>query len=146
MAVRPSAFWDTSALLPVCLREPLSTALIQIYEGCDVVVWWAAPVEMESALARLARMRKATAAELTAARSLAARIAEAWLVISPTTAVRDRAIALVGQHELRAGDALQLSAALEWSGDRPAGNSFITADQRLRAAALHEGFVSPLLA
>jgi predicted nucleic acid-binding protein len=41
---------------------------------------------------------------------------------------------------LRAADALQLAAALEWSQDVPQGRVFLTADQKLREAALMAGF------
>ena len=45
-------------------------------------------------------------------------------------------------HPLRAADALQLAAALEWSGGAASG-MFITYDERLRDAASREGFTTP---
>jgi predicted nucleic acid-binding protein len=44
-------------------------------------------------------------------------------------------------HPLRAADALQLAAALEWSGN--ASGTFITYDERLRDSASREGFTTP---
>jgi hypothetical protein len=41
---------------------------------------------------------------------------------------------------LKAADALQLAAALEWSENIPHGKVFIAADQRLREAAVLSGF------
>ena len=45
-------------------------------------------------------------------------------------------------HLLRAAEALQLAAALEWTGPS-ANGQFITFDDRLRAAAEREGFLAP---
>ena len=41
---------------------------------------------------------------------------------------------------LRAGDALQLSAALTWTEDAPRGETFVCLDARLRDAASRQGF------
>jgi hypothetical protein len=46
-------------------------------------------------------------------------------------------------HPLRAADATQLAAALEWGGSPPEGH-FVSFDQRLNAAAQREGFVTVL--
>ena len=43
-------------------------------------------------------------------------------------------------HALRAGDALQLAAALIWCDMRPQGRAFVCADEALTAAAEAEGF------
>ncbi len=62
-------------------------------------------------------------------------------VIAPTLRLRDRAGRLVAAHPLRAGDALQLAAALMWCDDAPsAATPFVCLDQRLRDAARREGF------
>jgi hypothetical protein len=45
-----------------------------------------------------------------------------------------------GAHPLRAGDALQLAAALVSSEDAPQGETFVCLDTRLRDAARREGF------
>jgi predicted nucleic acid-binding protein len=42
-------------------------------------------------------------------------------------------------HALRAADALQLAAALEWSGS-PAAGVIVSFDERLAQAAAREGF------
>jgi hypothetical protein len=61
-------------------------------------------------------------------------------VIVPTSGLRDRAGRLLAGHPLRAGDALQLAAALVWCSGPPDGASFVCLDERLRAAARREGF------
>jgi hypothetical protein len=60
--------------------------------------------------------------------------------VAPTAALRERAIRLLAAHPLRAGDALQLAAALAWCDDTPAGETFVCLDGRLRDAARAEGF------
>ena len=49
-------FWDSSALVPLCVDEPATdAALALLAEDPEVAVWWATPVECASALARLER-------------------------------------------------------------------------------------------
>jgi hypothetical protein len=43
-------------------------------------------------------------------------------------------------HALRAADALQLAAALDWCDGNTRGESFVCLDDRLRGAAVLEGF------
>ncbi len=57
--------------------------------------------------------------------------------IDPT---RDRAWRLLGAYALKAGDALQLAAALVAVRERPWGHAFVTVDGPLAAAAEAEGF------
>jgi hypothetical protein len=47
---------------------------------------------------------------------------------------------LVDRHDLRAADSFQLAAALEWCENAPHGRIFLTANRRLREAALLSGF------
>jgi len=61
-------------------------------------------------------------------------------VITPTAVLRDRAGRLLRSHPLRAGDALQLAAALAWAEDAPGADPFVCLDDRLRDAASREGF------
>jgi len=62
-------------------------------------------------------------------------------IIAPTLRLRDRAGGLVAAHPLRAGDALQLAAALMWCDDAPStATPFVCLDGRLRDAARREGF------
>jgi predicted nucleic acid-binding protein len=65
--------------------------------------------------------------------------------VEPTDELRDRAARLLDLHPLRAADALQLAAALDWCEERTTGAGFVCLDERLRAAATREGFdVYPL--
>jgi predicted nucleic acid-binding protein len=85
-------------------------------------------------------MRQLDPADWSKARRLEAVLADAWFVIQPSERLRTRAAQLVDRYDLRAADALQLAAALEWCQDVPQGRVFLTADQKLREAALMAGF------
>lgn len=113
---------------------------IALYNRYELVVWWATPVEIASALARLVRMRQIDTGDCAKAQKLADGLAESWSVIQPSDFVRNRAIELVRRYELRAADSLQLAAAREWCEDAPQGRIFFTADQKLREAAVLAGF------
>jgi uncharacterized protein len=69
-----------------------------------------------------------------------AGLASSWSEIPPGERVRDNAVRLVRVHDLRAGDALQLAAALVAAEERPATLELVTLDDRLALAARREGF------
>lgn len=136
----PFAFWDTSALVPLCVQEARTAHAQSLHKQYEIVVWWATPVEIASALARLLRMKLLSPRELRQAHNTASVFAQAWTVVAPTNAVRTKAQQIVEQYDLRAADAFQLAAALEWCTDVPQGRKFFTADDRLFQAALLCGF------
>ena len=137
---RQKAFWDASALVPLCAGQSTTPQVIALSYRYDAVIWWATPVELAAALARLARMRILSSDEASQAQGLAKKLAEWWLVIEPSQALRTRATEIVERYDLRAADSLQLAAALEWCGDAPQTRVFLAADKRLREAALRSGF------
>ena len=133
-------FWDASALVPLCLEQPATARAIALHtEDPELVVWWGTPIESASAIARLHRDGQLTTAEEAQARSLLAALKASWFEVQPGEAVREQALRIIRLHPLRAADALQLAAALEWSGS-PAEGRFVTFDERLAAAAQREGF------
>jgi uncharacterized protein len=137
---RVLAFWDSSALVPLCVRQSATPRAIAFYKNYEVVIWWATSVEIASALARLMRMKQLDSKQLKKAHKLAADLADAWFVIQPSDTLRTNAVQLVDRYDLRAADSLQLAAALEWCEGVPRDRVFLTADQRLREAALLQGF------
>ena len=137
---RVAAFWDTSALIPLCVRQSLTPRAIALYKSHDVVVWWATPVEIASALARLLGMQQIESGDCAKARKLARNLGDSWSVIQPSESLRARAVQLLDRFDLRAADSLQLAAALEWCENAPQGRVFLTGDQKLREAALLSGF------
>jgi predicted nucleic acid-binding protein len=60
--------------------------------------------------------------------------------IQPSNEIRPIAQDLLLKYPLRAADALQLAAALSWYDDAPRRAFFVALDNRLRTAALLEGF------
>jgi len=137
---RTSAFWDASALVPLCVRQGITPSVASLYENYRVVIWWATPVEIASALARLLRNKEISSSEWAKARQVAVALADEWSVIQPSNALRDHATRLVERYDLKAADAMQLAAALDWCDKVPRGEVFLTADQKLREAAVLSGF------
>jgi predicted nucleic acid-binding protein len=74
------------------------------------------------------------------ARKTALIFAQAWTVVAPSNELRAKALVMVERYDLRAADAFQLAAALEWCVDVPQGRKLLTADARLFQAALLSGF------
>lgn len=136
----PAAFWDASAVVPLCVREAKSSHALSLHRRFELVVWWATPVEIASALTRLLRMKLLGPADWTQANKTAAIFEQAWTMVLPSDGVRATAQQIVQQYDLRAGDAFQLAAAMEWCGDDPHEHAFLTADGRLFQAALLSGF------
>src|SRR5258708_12607877 len=134
--MRGLAFWDSSALVPLCVRQEITPRAIALYKIHDAAVWWATPVEIASGLARLLRMKQLDSSDWTKACKLAKKLAGSWSVIQPSGALLARSIQLVERYDLRAADSFQLAAALEWCEDAPQGRVFLTPDHNLTEPAL----------
>jgi hypothetical protein len=74
------------------------------------------------------------------ARDLQAELFQGLTEIVPTEEVRVQAERLLATYRLRAGDALQLGAALVWARGTTRGRRFICLDDRVRAVARRSGF------
>jgi predicted nucleic acid-binding protein len=135
------AFWDASAIVPLCCSQPFSLQGRRLYrEMKRVVVWWGTPVEARSAFARLVREGQVTAGERLVAVGRLSQLRAAWDEILPTEKVRLLAEELPDSYAVRAADAAQLAAALVWCRERPKGQSFVCLDERLGTAAAALGF------
>ena len=134
-------FWDSSALVPLCVDEPSTDAMVELMvEDTAVAVWWATPVECASALARLERDGDLDAAGARRAFDRLDRLSAAWFHIEPTDEIREVARRLLRVHPLRAADALQLAAAFVAAERRPPTLTVVTLDERLASAGSKEGF------
>ncbi|HUD14853.1 MAG TPA: PIN domain-containing protein [Terracidiphilus sp.] len=136
----PTAFWDSSALIPLCVEQKQTQRSTDLFGIYGVAVWWAAPVEIVSGLTRLARMGEIGRNELLAGKQLAQTLSLTWVSINPSAMIAAAACSLPESHPLSAADALQLAAALEWCEGQPSGKVFLTFDRRLREAATLAGF------
>jgi predicted nucleic acid-binding protein len=133
-------FWDSSALVTLVLQQPRTNASRELLEeDGEIVAWWGSAVDCASAIARLHRDGQLSGPAEREARALLDLLRLSWFEVQPGDAVREQALRLLRVHPLRAADALQLAAALEWAGAPPQGD-FVTYDDRLRAAAVREGF------
>lgn len=134
-------FWDSSALVPLLLPEDRSAALTaELLADKEPTIWWATPLECQSAIQRRHREALLSSAELAVATERLRALIELLNTVAPTDDVRRRAARLVAVHPLRAADALQLAAALIWCEEQPHGEKFVSLDERLRRAAASEGF------
>lgn len=138
--LKPVAFWDSSALVPLCIAQPQTAMSRLLYERYGIVAWWATQVEMMSGLARLDRTGQITHDRFLMGKQIALEIVRDWLSVGLTGGIALSACSLLERHPLRAADALQLAAALEWCEGQPIGKVFLTFDQRLREAAGLAGF------
>ena len=137
-----TAFWDTSAIVPLCCLQAQSGQARQtarVY--ARQVVWWVSLVECMSSFYRLAREGHLTIRETRQALERVEYLRGRWAEVQPTEEVRRQAERLLRTHRLRAADALQLSAALVWCANHPRGRTFVGADNNLAEAAESEGFL-----
>jgi uncharacterized protein len=134
-------YWDASALIPLMTAQGRSAAVMaEVDRHPSIVTWWGTKVECASALARLQRDGKITPLSGDIARIRFLLLSDAWDEIEPSDGLRQTAIRVVRTHPLRAGDALQLAAALAACEGDPASLPFVTLDDRLAEAASREGF------
>lgn len=134
------SYGDSSALVPLVVRERTTKALTKFASQTDIVTWWGSYLECTAAIARLARQGSASA-QVAQSYRLLEELAGRWREIGPSEPFRRAAARVLRTHALRTGDALQLGAALVASGFAPHGARFLTEDTRLKAAAEREGFV-----
>ena len=134
-------FWDSSALVPLIVAETLSETMRALAEDeRRIVVWWAAPVECASAVARRERAGDLDPEGASDALATLDSLVAEWSEVPPTPQLRDEAGRLVRVHDLRAADALQLAALQAASERRPRTLEFVALDDRLALAARREGF------
>ena len=134
------AFWDSSALVPLCVAQGASAIAKSALKHKSLAVWWGTPVEMTSAFARLLRDGDISQKDFEMALRRLAELRRKWIEVQPTEALRVVAETLLQQHSLRAADALQLAAALVWAKQRPQKRAFVCLDGRLADAAHKESF------
>jgi len=137
---KSTAFWDASALVPLCIHEAASRHAQSHLRRFAPVVWWGSLVEVHSAICRLRRDREISDRDKQGAVARLRLLNRGWREILPDDQVRDLATQLLDTYTLRAADSLQLAASLTWCEQRPSKRSFICGDQRLAKAAESAGF------
>jgi predicted nucleic acid-binding protein len=135
-------FWDSSAVVPLVVGEDTTERVRAAFaEDSSMLVWWGTPVECTSAVARRERDGALDAARAAEALDALRTLARTWFEMLPSDAIRATAQRLLRVHPLRAGDALQLAAAIIAAEHDPAALEFVGFDERLNDAAQREGFV-----
>ncbi len=134
-------FWDTSAIVPLCVQEPNSATVREILvEDPSMIVWWGTRTECISALMRQVREGGFAPTDERAARHVLQTLMQTWTEMQPSEALRSTAERLLTVHPLRTADALQLAAALQWCQSLTTGQDVVTFDRQLRDASYREGF------
>ena len=129
-------YWDASALVPLLVAEPGSSAVRnQLAEDRHIVTWAWTRTEIVSAIERRAREGPLSRPQRRELLDRLAAFADSWDEVTEILAVRSRANALLARHPLRAADAGQLGAALLVQEQLAAPLSFVCLDSRLAYAA-----------
>lgn len=138
-----AAFWDTSAVVPLCCHQSASLQARRLARRYDrMIVWWSASVEAYSALSRLLRQREISQGEFEWAVKRLEQMESTWWDVAPEEDARKTAKEMLNRYDLRAADALQLAAAMVWCDHNPRRRPFICFDQRLAEAARKAGFIA----
>ncbi len=138
---KTSAFWDTSAIAPLCCQQVQSQQArhySRLY--APMIVWWGTTIEAWSTFNRLLRQRHLSISEYHQAMQTLDNLKLTWGEINPTDEVRQLTERLLHTNNLTAGDAMQLASALVWCDEKPKGRHFICADEKLTLASEAEGF------
>ena len=86
------AFWDASAIVPLCCSEPATASGRKLLKELRrMVVWWGTPVEARSAFARLVRDGRLTNGSRVTATRLLNQLRGSWDEIQPSEKVRSLA-------------------------------------------------------
>lgn len=140
-----SYFLDTSALAKLYVREAGTEKMLELAARPDrpsLVILSLSRVELRAAVQRRVRSRELSE---EAARAVIATFSEhlssIYVVQHVTEAMLERAVDLIGRHELRAYDSIQLAACLTLPlQNSEARATFTSADRRLLTAAEAEGW------
>jgi uncharacterized protein len=137
-------FWDSSAIVPLLVAEPMSPSIRELYKTDSLMfAWWGTEIECASAICRRQRTGDLRAEVITDAFLRLGALRASWHEVEPGEEVRESATRFLRVHDLRAADAVQLAAAFFAAEARPATLEFVTLDDRLLEAARREGFPSP---
>ena len=133
-------FWDSSAIIPLIVEEAASARMRDLYAGDrGMLVWWGTLVECRSGLARRERARAISGETGNEAMRALTELSDYWTEVEPVETVRAMALRLLGVHDLRAADSMQLAAAVVARAESPRVLQFVCLDRRLSLAASKEG-------
>ena len=134
------AFWDASAVVPLCVQQGSTADALGLAQRYDLAVWWGTHVEARSAFERLFRMGQITMLQGVNAGLRLEQLRRRWSELQPADALRTQAEMFLTQYPLKAADALQLAAAWVWCSGDARTLVFISGDQQLLEGARQVGF------
>jgi len=139
-------FWDSSAIVPLLVKEVNTKAVQKILEkDSNMLVWWGTEIECVSAIVRLEREKKISKENIESALSRLDCLKESWNEILPAEQVRTAARRMLRVHSLHAADSFQLAAAFCASNGQPSTLRFVCFDKQLLLAAEREGLKTTLI-
>lgn len=135
-------FWDSSALVPLIANEENTEYCLGVL-GDDprVLIWCLSPIEVMGVLCRRLREGVITSEEFGNTKEQLRIVLEHAAEITAIAKVRARALRILETHPLKAADACQLAAALVGCKEEPERLAMVCLDERLKNAALKEGFI-----
>lgn len=135
-------FWDSSALVPICLNSSQSKYCMELFKSdSNLIVWCLTMNEIWSALSSQSREKNLNDENLLIAKKRVRELSQVWSEIVAIERVRERSLRLMEVHELKAADSLQLAAALVAANEQTHRFEFVCLDKRLAKAATKEGFL-----
>jgi predicted nucleic acid-binding protein len=134
-------FWDSSAIIPLIVREEQSKYCLRAYRAdSDMLVWTMSKLEVLGALCRRMRDGALGPTSFDSAALRTNRLFESIYEVDAIQRVKERAMRLLRVHPLRAADALQLAAVMVGTEENVRRLPFMCFDDRLAAAARLEGY------
>ena len=135
-------FWDSSALVPLLVKEKETRYCLKtLSDDQEMLVWCLSKVEVISALCRRLSDKALAEEEFQKAKGHLNDLIERAYEVQAIEKVRARALRLLEVHPLRAGDACQLAAVLVATQEDPHRLAMVCFDQNLKNAAVKEGFL-----
>lgn len=137
---KQAAFWDASALAPLCVHEAASRQAQGYLRKFAPVVWWGSLIEVHSAICQLHRGKAISDFDKQGTVARLRLLSRGWKEVLPDDEVRDLATESLDKYSLRAADSLQLAASLIWCQQQPSKRNFVCGDHRLGEATDAAGF------
>lgn len=136
-----SAFWDTSAIIPLCVRQDSTPEARRVGRMFSKrIIWAGTRVEITSSISRLKRMGEIDARNMSVARRQWKKFLGPAHEVKEMSRLLSLAVDLPEQYGIRSLDAFQLAAALVWCNEKPSNRPFVCSDKRLSEAATAAGF------
>ena len=135
-------FWDSSAIVPlVVYEEETDYCLKTLSDDQEMLIWCLSRLEVMSALCRRVREGALNQRYFQEAKRHLNDLVERAYEVKAIEKVRQRALRLLEVHPMRAADACQLASALVATQEDPDRLVIVCFDQRLKDAAIKEGFI-----